>query len=100
MPDFDANEDPLRLSAAASDDPFELPKLRPRFAPRARELATTGCHGRRAAAPRALEPELVVRRRNAARHVCGDRVMLLAGPPRRRRRLWTKCHGRPGGSPS
>ncbi|HEX8714807.1 MAG TPA: hypothetical protein VF706_04485 [Solirubrobacteraceae bacterium] len=104
MPDFDAKEDPLRLSAAGREDkveqPSELPKLYPRFVPRMRSFASRSCHGRPARPARRVRPELVSRRRNAARRVCGERVMLLASPPRRRRRLWTRCHGRLPGSPS
>jgi hypothetical protein len=100
MPDFDANDDPLRLGGAGRDDRFELPKLRPRFAPRSRALATRSCSPRAAIRARRIRPQLVARRWKAARRLCGERVMLPASPPRRRRRLWTTCQGRPPGSPS
>jgi hypothetical protein len=102
MPDFDANDDPLRLSESGTDEPLELPKLRPRFVPRARVLAQGDClragarHGRR------LERRLGTRRWRALRRACPSArvVGLLAAMPSRRRRLWTTCHGRASGSPS
>ena len=41
MPDFDANDDPLRLTGAEQDEPLEPAYIRPRFQPRARALAMT-----------------------------------------------------------
>jgi hypothetical protein len=102
MPDFDANEDPLRLSGSGRDDSREQPKLRPRFSPRSRELASRECRSRASRAPERIGVGLTAHRRGAARHACsrGERVMLLASAPRRRRRLWTSCHGHASGSPS
>ncbi|HTA35132.1 MAG TPA: hypothetical protein VK761_00350 [Solirubrobacteraceae bacterium] len=102
MPDFDANEDSLRLSGAGRDDSLDQPKLRPRFSPRSRELASRECRAGASRAPERIVTALAGQRRGAARHACsrGERVLLLAGPPRRRRRLWTTCHGHASGSPS
>ncbi|HEX4484310.1 MAG TPA: hypothetical protein VH081_11045 [Solirubrobacteraceae bacterium] len=102
MPDFDANEDPLRLSGAGRDDSRDLPKLRPRVSPRSRELASRECRARGSRAPEQIGAGLAAHRRSAARHACSHvgRVMLLASAPRRRRRLWTSCHGYASGSPS
>ncbi|HTB69598.1 MAG TPA: hypothetical protein VK707_01280 [Solirubrobacteraceae bacterium] len=97
MPDFDANDDPLRLSSAGRDDHLELPELRPRFAPRTRTRASRSCRARAARASRWIDPE-PAGRASATRRVCGERAPLLASV--RRRRLWTACHGRPAGSPS
>jgi hypothetical protein len=44
MPDFDANDDPLRLNGAGHDDRFEAPKLHPQFVARARKLPSSSCH--------------------------------------------------------
>jgi hypothetical protein len=97
MPDFDVNDDPLRLSAAGEDDSLDLPRLVARLTPRARQLAERRCYGRRAAPARRLAPALLAHGRRAARNACGQRIALFATLPRRRRRLWTKCHGRPPG---
>jgi hypothetical protein len=103
MPDFDANDDSLRLSDSGKDEPFELPKLRPRFMARARTLAYGQCFGARGdrAADR-LQPRLATLRWRAMRRSCP--TLRAAGVPgvlpARRRRLWTKCHGRAPGSPS
>jgi hypothetical protein len=104
MPDFDANEDPLRLSDSGKDEPFELPKLRPRFMVRARTLAYGQCFAARtyrADADR-LQPRFATGRWRTARRSCPSArtIGLLAAVPTRRRRLWTKCHGRAPGSPS
>jgi hypothetical protein len=102
MPDFDANDDPLRLSGAGRDDSVNRPKLHPRFSPRSRQLASRRCRSRASRAPAQVGGALAARRRSAARHACsaGGRVMLLASAPRRRRRLWTSCHGHASGSSS
>jgi hypothetical protein len=100
MPDFDANEDPLRLSGAGKDEPLDLPKLQPRFMPRTRQLAQRECYLRPNRTARRLGPVLMARSRRAARNACARRIALLGAPPRRRRRLWTMCHGRPPGSQS
>jgi hypothetical protein len=55
MTDFDANEDHLRLSGPGKDEPSEPPKLRPRFALRARQLAYGQCFHR---APRRVAARL------------------------------------------
>jgi hypothetical protein len=102
MPDFDTNEDPLRLSDTANDEPFERPKLRPRFTPRARTLAYGQCFGSRTYRPDRLQARLVTSRWRAMRRSCPSlRAAGVPGAlPARRRRLWTKCHGRAPGSPS
>jgi hypothetical protein len=101
MPDFDANEDPLRLSDSGEDEPFELPKLRPRFLPRARALAARDCFGARRRSHERLAPRLATRRWRAQRRACPSAPDgLFASMPSRRRRLWTTCHGRAPGSPS
>jgi hypothetical protein len=100
MPDFDANDDPLRLSATGEDDSRELPRLMRRLAPRARDLAERRCYRRHAHPAGRLAPVLLAQGRRATRNACGQRITLLGTPPRRRRRLWTKCHGRPPGSVS
>jgi hypothetical protein len=99
MTDFDANEDPLRLSGPVNDESPEPPKLRPRFAPRARQLAYGRCFRR---PRRRIASTLESQRTRAACRTCSPagRIELLGAPPRRRRRLWTMCHGRPPGSPS
>lgn len=100
MPDFDANDDPLRLDGTGKDDPFDVPKLTPRFAPRARQLADRQCYSRHGRPGHHVGPVLVAQGRRFARNACARQIVLLASPPRRRRRLWTKCHGRPPGSAS
>jgi hypothetical protein len=103
MPDFDTNDDPLRLSDSGKDEPLEMPKLRPRFTPRARTLAHGQCFRARAnrAADR-LQPRLGTLGWRAMRRTCPSlRSAGVPGKlPARRRRLWTKCHGRAPGSPS
>jgi len=102
MPDFDANDDPLRLSESNKDELVNVPKLRPRFMPRARELASGQCLHSRGHAAERLRPRLGTGRWRAARRACPSAraVGLLAAMPSRRRRLWTTCHGRVSGSPS
>jgi hypothetical protein len=100
MPDFDANDDQPRLSASGKDDSIDLPKLTPRFAPRMRQLAERRCFTRIADREQRVGPVLMARGRDAARNACGARIALLGAPPRRRRRLWTKCHGRSPGTVS
>jgi hypothetical protein len=99
MPDFDANDDPLRLSDSGKDEPFDVPKLRPRFMARARTLAYGQCT--RARADR-IQPMLGTARWRAMRRACPAvrAAGMSAAMPVRRRRLWTKCHGRAPGSPS
>jgi hypothetical protein len=100
MHDFDTNDDPPRPSGLGSDDSIELPKLTPRFAPRARALAGRRCFARRRHPRPRVGPLLVAHGRHAARNACVARIALFGTPPRRRRRLWTQCHGRPPGSVS
>jgi hypothetical protein len=102
MTDFDANDDPLRLTGTEKDDPFVPAELRPRFAPRARQLAYARCFRRSESGANRIQSTLDARSRRAARCACphGRRVAALGFPPRRSRRLWTKCHGRAPGSPS
>ena len=99
MTDFDANEDHLRLSGPGKDEPSEPPKLRPRFALRTRQLAYGQCFHR---APRRGAAKLASQRTRTARRSCPPavRLELLGAASRRRRHLWTTCHGRPPGSPS
>jgi hypothetical protein len=97
MTDFDANEDPLRLSSSNEESP-EPAKLRPRFAPRARQLADGQCFRRPV---RRIAATLDSQRTRAARRACPpEQRTALLGSTRRRRRLWTTCHGRFPGSPS
>ncbi len=102
MPDFDTNEDPLRLSDSGKDEPFEVPKLHPRFMPRARSLAYGQCFGSRRQAGDRLQFRFATGRWRTARRSCPSArtIGLLAAMPTQRRRLWTKCHGRAPGSPS
>ncbi len=100
MQDFDTNDDPPRLSGPGSDDSIDLPKLTPRFAPRARELAVMRCFARRLRPESRVGPVLPAQGRRAARNACASRIARLRTPPRRRRRLWTQCHGQPRGSVS
>jgi hypothetical protein len=103
MPDFDANDDSLRLSGSGKDDSSDMPKLRPRFMARARTLAYRQCFGARTHrdADR-LQPRLGTLRWRTMRRSCPSlRAAGVPGVlPARRRRLWTKCHGRAPGSPS
>jgi hypothetical protein len=103
MPDFDTNEDHRRLGDSSGEDAFKLPKLRPRFAPRARQLASWQCMTHRAAAPRKTPSKLNGRPSRAALHRACDAGRghgRFAVAPSRRRRLWTKCLGRFSGSQS
>ncbi|HEV7529147.1 MAG TPA: hypothetical protein VGO29_09640 [Solirubrobacteraceae bacterium] len=97
MSDFDANDDPLRLSGSGKGDP-DPPRLVPRFALRARALAERQCRARDERAGRRVGLVLVAHGRHVGRNACDRRIGLLGSPPRRRRRLWTQCHGRPPGS--
>jgi hypothetical protein len=101
MPDFDANDDPLRLTGAEQDEPLEPAHVRPRFVLRARALAYGQCYAR-AGRPACRVGFAPAQRRRAARRACprGHLLTPLRTPPRRRRRLWTLCHGRPPGSSS
>jgi hypothetical protein len=98
MPEFDSNDDPPRLSASGMDDSIDIPRLMPRFAPRMRQLAERRCSTRPSSLEHSVGPMLLARARGAARNSCAGRIALLGTPPRRRRRLWTKCHGRSPGS--
>jgi hypothetical protein len=98
MPDFDANEDPLRLSGAGKDESLDPSRLQPRFVARTRQFAYAGCWQRPPA--RRVGVKLAVRSRHSGRRSCSTRIVLLGISPRRRRRLWTSCHGRLPGSPS
>ncbi len=102
MPDFDAHDDPLRLNESSKDEPFNVPKLRPRFVARTRRLACGQCFGAREHVAERLCPRLDTGRWRAARRACPSArtVGLLAAVPSRRRRLATTCHGRVSGSPS
>jgi hypothetical protein len=104
MLDFDANEEPIRLTGAGRSDPLDPAEIGPPSVRRARDLAyghlkaKQGRPGRRVGTGVAL----LARRRRATRRACpyGRRVSVLGTPPRHRRRLWTMCHGRAPGSPS
>jgi hypothetical protein len=102
MPDFDANDDPLRLTGAEQDEPLEPAHVRPRFQPRARALAYSQCYVRYGRPARRVGVAPVAQRRHGTRRACprGRLLAPLRTTPRRRRRLWTVCHGRPPGSPS
>ena len=100
MPDFDANDDSLRLSASGMDDSIDLPKLTPRFAPRLRQLAERRCFASAVGRERRVGPRLQARARHAARNACATQTASLTVASLRRRRLWTKCHGQRPGSVS
>ncbi|MFI4989554.1 MAG: hypothetical protein ACHQHO_01380 [Solirubrobacterales bacterium] len=102
MPDFEAHDDPLRLNESNKDEPFNVPKLRPRFTARTRRLACQQCFSARGHVAARLRPRLDTGRWRAARRACPSArtVGLPATMPSRRRRLWTTCHGRVSGSPS
>jgi hypothetical protein len=102
MPDFDANEDHVRLGDSAKDEHFELPLLRPRFSARSRELAVRECFGARKQEPARVPRRLATGRRRAAGRACSAARSNgpLAAGANRRRRLWTTCHGRVPGSSS
>ena len=95
MPDFDANDDPLRLTGAGKDEPLEPALIRPRFVPRARELAYAQCYARHGRPARRVGVALVAQGRRVARNACDRPIALLGSPPRRRRRLWTSATGDP-----
>lgn len=96
MPESNANEDPPRLNGFGSDEPFEVPKLRLRFMPRTRALASEGCFRAR------RKPVANSRAKRAARRACplarAGATTALASC--RRRRLWATCRERGSGSPS
>jgi len=95
MPEFNANEDPPRLSGFDSDEPFEVPKLRLRFRPRTRTLAGERCL--RASRGPGANPQA----KPVARRSCSlDAGSAPASVSRRRRRLWSMCRDRGSGSPS
>jgi hypothetical protein len=100
MPDFDANDDPLRLDGSGDDDRFQAPMLHPQFVARSRMRASCSCHTWAVTPARRVAAELAQRRRGAPRRACPDRATLPANRLRRRRRLWIACHGRAPGSPS
>jgi hypothetical protein len=102
MPDFDTNEDPLRLTGAGKDEPIDPAESRRHVMPRVRQLAYGQCFARPGRSQHRVEETLPALHRHAGRLACSRarRVALLGAPPRLRRRLWTMCHGRPPGSPS
>jgi hypothetical protein len=102
MPDFDAKEDSPRLSGAGQDDSRDLPEPPARISPRGRELASRDCSEQTPRVAQLISARLGSRARHAARRSCSTRehVIVLAAPARRRRRLWTACHGHRFGSPS
>jgi hypothetical protein len=98
MPDFDANDDPLRLNGAGHDDRFEAPKLHPQFVARSRKLPSSSCRAWAAGPARRVAAKLAQRRRETPRRACATAG--LTRTPRRRVRLSTRWHGRAPGSPS
>jgi hypothetical protein len=98
MPDFDANEDQPTLPTTGQEHPAEPTEQGVPAMPRAREDG--GRHRDRPARRRdpRVRPVLTQSRRVALR-ACDDRGPVLR-PLRRRRRLWTVCHGRAPGSSS
>ncbi len=72
--------------------PEETPIVR-----RTRHLAA-GHFSANAMPVKRVEVKLLARRRRLARRACpyGWQVRVLGTPPRKRRRLWTQCHGSPG----
>jgi hypothetical protein len=107
MPDFDANDDFIRLTGAGPDDTPEPVEIEPvegelPVVRRAR-VHVEGHRTARGGRPgRGVGVALIALRRHATRRACpyGRRVPVLATPRRHRRRLWTTCHGRPPGSQS
>ena len=102
MPDFEATEDPLRLSDSAEEEPLDVPELRPRFMPRTRQLTYAWCFRSGRGTRERLRPALATGVARAARRTSPyvSSRGPLAATAAKRRRLWTKCHGRPPGSPS
>jgi hypothetical protein len=78
-----------RSSFAARKLPEETPIVR-----RTRHLAVGHFSAGGASPGRRVGVRLIARRRRLARRACpfGWQVRVLGTPPRRRRRLWTKCH--------
>lgn len=93
MPEFEAKDDPLRLSEAGRE-PQSQPRARP--ITRGRSLTSRRC-GRVSAPVRQVRLELESRRMLAVRRACGG---VLPTASHRRRRLWTTCHGWPPGTAS
>ena len=96
MPEFNANEDSPRLSGFDSDEPFEVPKLRLRFMPRTRTLASERC-SRVRRGPVANPQAKRAQRRSCSFVGAGTTAVPVS---RRRRRLWATCRERGAGSPS
>jgi hypothetical protein len=102
MPDFDTNEDPIRMPDARPGDPLDPgPILRP-VVRRIRELHFGHLSTRSGRSGRRVCVTLLAQRRRATRCACpyGRRVPVVGTPLRHRRRLWTLCHGQAPGSPS
>jgi hypothetical protein len=102
MPDFDANEDPIRMPDAGPIDPLDPgPILRP-VTRRIREFHLDHLPARSGKPKRRVDGVLLAQRRRATRCACpyGRRVPVVGTPLRHRRRLWTLCHGLASGSPS
>ncbi len=106
MPDFDANDDFIRLTRAGRDDtpdPVEVDPVRaePPLVRRTR-VHVEGHYKARGGRPaRGIGVTMIARRRHATRRACpyGRRLPVLATQRYNRRRLWTVCHGLPPGSP-
>ena len=81
MTDFDANEDPLRLTRHRKDDPYVPAELRPRFAPRARQLAYGRCFTRNESGANRIQSTLDARSRR------GSSLRVSAGWARGRARI-------------
>jgi hypothetical protein len=83
-------------AAEAVEGARKLPEETP-IVRRTRHLAT-GHFAAGGTASRRVGAKLMARRRRLARRACpyGWQARVLSTPPRKRRRLWTQCHGSPG----
>lgn len=81
-------------AAAHFGSPHKLPERTP-VVRRTRHLATGHLSVADAPRGRRVGVRLIARRRRLARRACpyGWQVRVLGSSPRRRRCLWTKCHG-------
>jgi hypothetical protein len=101
MPDFDANDDPLRLNGAGNDQPLDPAGIRLPVQRRARQLAYDGCFAGQGRPERRIGATLLAQRRHAARRACPDGWAAAPGAPvRSRRHPCSGCHGRPPRSSS
>ncbi|HTR72769.1 MAG TPA: hypothetical protein VMG80_04160 [Solirubrobacteraceae bacterium] len=101
----DDGSDPAREALVYGEPTFfEPPHRLPEQTPIVRRTRhdLIGHHTvRDAGSGRRVGVAMVARRRRLARRACpcGWTVRVLSTPPRRRRRLWTSCHGHPRQTP-